>query len=102
MTKVALITTSILLSLMAVAAPSQAVCTSLDMILAGPGSDCGGTDGGCVTYVEDPGTGTDSTTVTECSDGYHCEAHNHYNDPNQSSSTTYEPPGCGDDPRQGQ
>lgn len=85
----------LLLPLIAFAVPASALCTGI-------AEPCQPSSGGhwCRTY-ESAQTPTYSVTVTECSDGFHCEAHNHYNDPNQRSYTEFVPEGCGDDPRYG-
>lgn len=112
--KVAMIAGSLLVSLMFVGLPASAFCVpadgggipptdtmSLDSPLTGEGGD--GCDGGgeprCHSYTSDPGTGTSSSNTTECSDGFRCTANNTYNDPNNPPTTTFDPPGCGDDPR---
>lgn len=100
MAKAALIVTSLMLASLSVAFPAQAVCTSVEMILDEGG--CGGGDGGgCITYKETGSSGQDTAHRTECSDGFRCTGNHHHNDPNESPSTTYDPPGCENDPRYG-
>lgn len=101
MTRAGLVAASLALALMTFSMPAHAVCTSPEFILGDGGSCEGGGGGGCHTYTEEGSSGQDSTSITECSDGYYCEAHNHYNDPDEPPSTTFEPPGCENDPRQG-
>lgn len=98
MTRPVLLVASLILATLSVALPAEAVCTSPDFILEG-GSCGGGGGGGCSTVYEEGSSGMDSAHRTTCSDGFSCTANHHHNDPNQPSSTTYDPPGCNEDPR---